>query len=89
MPGAAQAGRDLATALVPATDGRAWRSRWRWIACPGGTKRAVAEPPVRFAGMLRQLRAQAGLTQEELAEAAGLNPADGQRPGTGPGHHPA
>jgi tetratricopeptide (TPR) repeat protein/transcriptional regulator with XRE-family HTH domain len=34
----------------------------------------VAEPPVRFAGMLRQLRAQAALTQEELAEAAGLNP---------------
>jgi tetratricopeptide (TPR) repeat protein/transcriptional regulator with XRE-family HTH domain len=34
----------------------------------------VAEPPVRFAGMLRQLRAGAGLTQEELAEAAGLNP---------------
>jgi tetratricopeptide (TPR) repeat protein/transcriptional regulator with XRE-family HTH domain len=34
----------------------------------------VAEPPVRFAGMLRQLRAGAALTQEELAEAAGLNP---------------
>ena len=34
----------------------------------------MAEPPVRFAGMLRQLRAEAGLTQEELAEAAGLNP---------------
>jgi len=34
----------------------------------------VAEPPVRFAGMLRQLRAEAALTQEELAEAAGLNP---------------
>ena len=34
----------------------------------------MAEPPVRFAGMLRRLRAQAALTQEELAEAAGLNP---------------
>jgi tetratricopeptide (TPR) repeat protein/transcriptional regulator with XRE-family HTH domain len=34
----------------------------------------VAEPPLRFAGMLRQLRAEAALTQEELAEAAGLNP---------------
>ncbi|HEV3294395.1 MAG TPA: tetratricopeptide repeat protein [Streptosporangiaceae bacterium] len=34
----------------------------------------MAEPPVRFAGMLRQLRAEAGLTQEELAEAAELNP---------------
>ena len=33
----------------------------------------MAEPPVRFAGMLRQLRAGAALTQEELAEAAGLN----------------
>ena len=34
----------------------------------------MAEPPLRFAGMLRQLRAEAALTQEELAEAAGLNP---------------
>ena len=34
----------------------------------------MAEPPVRFAGMLRRLRAEAALTQEELAEAAGLNP---------------
>jgi tetratricopeptide (TPR) repeat protein/transcriptional regulator with XRE-family HTH domain len=34
----------------------------------------VAEPPVRFAGMLRQLRAGAALTQEQLAEAAELNP---------------
>jgi tetratricopeptide (TPR) repeat protein/transcriptional regulator with XRE-family HTH domain len=30
----------------------------------------VAEPPATFAGLLRQLRAGAGLTQEELAEAA-------------------
>jgi tetratricopeptide (TPR) repeat protein/transcriptional regulator with XRE-family HTH domain len=34
----------------------------------------VAEPPVRFAGVLRKLRTEAGLTQEELAEAAGLSP---------------
>ena len=34
----------------------------------------MAEPPARFAGVLRGLRAGAGLTQEELAEAAGLNP---------------
>jgi transcriptional regulator with XRE-family HTH domain len=35
----------------------------------------VAERPVLgFAGLLRQLRAEAGLTQEELAEASGLSP---------------
>jgi transcriptional regulator with XRE-family HTH domain len=34
----------------------------------------VAEPPVRFADVLRRLRAGAGLTQEEPAEAAGLSP---------------
>jgi tetratricopeptide (TPR) repeat protein/transcriptional regulator with XRE-family HTH domain len=35
----------------------------------------VAEQPgLVFAGLLRQLRAKAGLTQEELAEAAGLSP---------------
>jgi transcriptional regulator with XRE-family HTH domain len=32
----------------------------------------VAEPEPSFAGLLRQLRAEAGLTQEELA-AAGLS----------------
>ena len=31
-------------------------------------------PALGFAGLLRQLRAEAGLTQEELAEAAGLSP---------------
>src|SRR3954451_19802590 len=35
---------------------------------------AVAEPPVTFAGLLRKLRTEARLTQEELAEAAGLSP---------------
>jgi predicted ATPase/DNA-binding XRE family transcriptional regulator len=35
----------------------------------------MVEPPeVNFAGLLRQLRAEAGLTQEELAETAGLSP---------------
>ena len=33
----------------------------------------MAEPPVMFAGLLRQLRIEAGLTQEELAEAAGVS----------------
>ena len=32
------------------------------------------QPALRFAGLLRQLRDEAGLTQEELAEAAGLSP---------------
>ena len=38
------------------------------------TGEAVAEPPVTFAGLLRKLRTEARLTQEELAEAAGLSP---------------
>jgi predicted ATPase/transcriptional regulator with XRE-family HTH domain len=44
----------------------------------GGARRegrwAVAEPALSFAALLRQLRAEARLTQEELAEAAGLSP---------------
>ncbi len=40
-----------------------------------GALSAVAEQTgLRFAGLLRQLRAQAGLTQEELAGAASLSP---------------
>src|SRR5215813_8633225 len=35
---------------------------------------AVAEPGLSFAGLLRQLRDEAELTQEELAQAAGLSP---------------
>jgi tetratricopeptide (TPR) repeat protein/transcriptional regulator with XRE-family HTH domain len=35
---------------------------------------AVAELPVPFAAILRKLRASAGLTQEELASAAGISP---------------
>ena len=39
----------------------------------GGTA-VVEEPALTFAGLLRQLRTEARLTQEELAEAAGLSP---------------
>jgi tetratricopeptide (TPR) repeat protein/transcriptional regulator with XRE-family HTH domain len=35
---------------------------------------AVAEPLLSFAGLLRQFRTEARLTQEELAESAGLSP---------------
>ncbi len=34
----------------------------------------VAEPELSFAGLLRQLRTEAKLTQEELADATGLSP---------------
>src|SRR6202034_157565 len=34
---------------------------------------AVAEPPVTFAALLRKLRTEARLTQEELGEATGLS----------------
>jgi tetratricopeptide (TPR) repeat protein/transcriptional regulator with XRE-family HTH domain len=40
----------------------------------GRGERAVAEPPVAFATVLRKLRTGARLTKEELAEAAGLSP---------------
>src|SRR4249919_4214005 len=46
--------------------GGLWLARGRW---------AVAEQPgLSFAVLLRQLRAKALLTQEELAEAAGVSP---------------
>ena len=34
----------------------------------------MAEPPVAFAALLRKLRTEARLTQEELAEASGVRP---------------
>jgi transcriptional regulator with XRE-family HTH domain len=34
----------------------------------------MAEPPVQLADVLRKLRTEAGLTQEELAQVAGLSP---------------
>src|SRR5262252_2707532 len=40
-----------------------------------GDGRALAgQPAAAFAGLLQQLRAEAGLTQEELGQAAGLSP---------------
>jgi tetratricopeptide (TPR) repeat protein/transcriptional regulator with XRE-family HTH domain len=45
-----------------------------WIRRPGARGEAVATPPVGFAGVLRGLRTGAELTQEELAEAAGVSP---------------
>ena len=36
------------------------------------------QPALSFAGLLRRLRAEAQMTQEELAEAAGAEPAVGQ-----------
>jgi len=39
-----------------------------------GGRWAVTEPGLNFAGLLRQLRAEARLTQEELAQSASLSP---------------
>jgi tetratricopeptide (TPR) repeat protein/transcriptional regulator with XRE-family HTH domain len=43
-------------------------------ASSAGVGGAVAEPPVTFAALLRELRTEARLTQEELAEASGVRP---------------
>src|SRR5215472_2100243 len=43
-------------------------------ACGGDAGTMAKQPALGFAGLLRQLRAEAGLTQEELAEAAGVSP---------------
>src|SRR5215475_3844363 len=65
-----------------------WRAGLRTVGCKGPVPRraggrgrvfqgggGVAEQPVlSFAGLLRQLRAEARLTQEELAEAASMSP---------------
>jgi helix-turn-helix protein len=39
-----------------------------------GDTAVVDEPALTFAGLLRRLRAETRLTQEELAEAAGVSP---------------
>src|ERR1700733_492444 len=49
----------------------AWVRKWRSLRVRGD---AVTEPPVTFAAYLRELRTRTGLTQEELAAAAGLSP---------------
>jgi len=43
-------------------------------ACGGNGGTMAERPALGFAGLLRRLRAEARLTQEELAEAAGLSP---------------
>src|ERR1700750_586391 len=40
----------------------------------GGTAMVTEQPEMSFAGLLRQLRAEARLTQEELAASAGVSP---------------
>ena len=44
--------------------------RTGWV----GARAVAAQPGLSFAGLLRQLRAEARLTQEELAETAGVSP---------------
>jgi DNA-binding XRE family transcriptional regulator len=41
---------------------------------PGGGQIMAEQQALGFGGLLRQLRAEAGLTREELAEAASLSP---------------
>src|SRR6202453_5060133 len=73
--------RDKASRRRPAR-ARGHRRRCRWdpgvfsalrrpLRAWGG---AVAEPPVTFAALLRRLRTEARLTQEELAETSGVRP---------------
>src|SRR5215475_8143716 len=51
------------------------RCPWPWrTGCVGGTGMETNQPAHSFAGLLRQLRAEAKLTQEELAAAAGVSP---------------
>jgi transcriptional regulator with XRE-family HTH domain len=78
----------LGVVSAGAGGGRGWRGRpglrrvegnapVRAGGCGRGVREvgAVAEEPgLSFAGLLRQLRAEARLTQEELAEASGVRP---------------
>src|SRR5215510_8075190 len=48
--------------------------RWPRGGFPGGVGGVAEQPVLSFAGLLRQLRAEARLTQEELAEAASMSP---------------
>jgi transcriptional regulator with XRE-family HTH domain len=59
--------RSLVTSpFRPVPDGCGGGSEGRWV--------VAEQPSLSFAGLLRQLRAEARLTQEELAEAAGVSP---------------
>ena len=64
----------MATLVLAAEDPWAATYAQRGLRRPRARGEAVAEPPVPFAGVLRRLRAGTGLTQEELAGAAGLSP---------------
>src|SRR5499426_3616265 len=67
-------GRRVWLLLVQVLPRPAWlRYRGR-RACGGDAGTMGGQPGLSFAGLLRQLRAEAGLTQEELAEAAGVSP---------------
>jgi DNA-binding XRE family transcriptional regulator len=48
-------------------------SRWARALVERGFAAVAEQPGLSLAGLLRQLRAEARLTQEELAEAAGLS----------------
>jgi tetratricopeptide (TPR) repeat protein/transcriptional regulator with XRE-family HTH domain len=57
---------------VKAGEVKGWRKLGRDCAVCG-LGEGVTEPPVQFASLLRRLRTEAGLTQEELAESARLS----------------
>ena len=78
--------RRLAWVAGDGAGGRAWLTwvqvlsalcqvvAWRGEGLVGGCPAMVEQLALGFGGLLRRLRAEAGLTQEELAEAAGLSP---------------
>src|SRR6516225_10326694 len=71
-------GRDMAGAAGPAyCYGQEWclpGAGSRGGRLGGGPGMVTEQPALTFAGMLRRLRAEARLTQEELAAAAGVSP---------------